>query len=102
MELHSPQSLYRTHGISVEPRPARRASMTSLLAKLGEIGRVISREMRHRRAVAELSEMDDHLLRDIGVSRTQIPYIVRHGRLELHRQSQPYAYQRPARVDPRR
>lgn len=44
-----------------------------LSAKLG-------RAMERRRAVAALSHMSDHQLRDIGISRTQIDHAVEHGR----------------------
>lgn len=35
---------------------------------------------RRRRIEAELYELDDRMLRDIGLTRTEIPYLARHGR----------------------
>ncbi len=40
----------------------------------------LGRAMERRRAVAALSHMSDHQLRDIGISRTQIDHAVEHGR----------------------
>jgi uncharacterized protein YjiS (DUF1127 family) len=41
------------------------------------------REQRMRQAVATLAEFDDRSLRDVGISRSEIDYVVRHGRAEL-------------------
>jgi uncharacterized protein YjiS (DUF1127 family) len=37
----------------------------------------------HRRAVAELRSLDDRTLRDLGLSRTGLDYIVDHGREDV-------------------
>lgn len=37
----------------------------------------------HRRAVAALNELDDRTLRDLGVSRAGLDYIVDHGREDV-------------------
>lgn len=86
MELHSPQSLYRVHGLSIEPTRPGAISIGSLLARLGDLARAISHEVRCKRAVAELAAMDNHLLRDIGVHRSEIRHFVRHGRPEPRHQ----------------
>ena len=44
-----------------------------LAAKLG-------RAMERRRAVAALSHMSDHQLRDIGITRGEIEHAIDHGR----------------------
>ena len=46
------------------------------LARSGSnIYRGITGALRKRRTIAELSRLDDHVLADIGISRTQIPMI---------------------------
>lgn len=39
--------------------------------------RNITRTLRHRKAERDLRGLPDYLLKDIGVSRGQIPFIVR-------------------------
>ena len=41
---------------------------------------LIAREVRIRRDMRLLAEMDDAMLRDVGLDRTQIEPAVRHGR----------------------
>ncbi|WP_352230588.1 DUF1127 domain-containing protein [Rhizobium sp. CG4] len=40
----------------------------------------VERRWRLRNAANHLAELDDHMLRDIGVGRCDIEYIVRRGR----------------------
>jgi len=37
-------------------------------------------DQARRRARHELAMLDDRMLRDMGISRTEIDYVVRHGR----------------------
>ncbi len=60
---------------SVSPRPALR-----LLHLAYATYAVITRELRLRRDMQRLAEYDDHMLRDIGITRMDIDRIVRDGR----------------------
>jgi uncharacterized protein YjiS (DUF1127 family) len=39
----------------------------------------LRRELRIRKAIRDLQQMPEHLLRDLGLSQSDIPYVVRHG-----------------------
>jgi uncharacterized protein YjiS (DUF1127 family) len=41
---------------------------------------VLRREIRIRRSRLELSSMSTHMLQDLGLTRAEIEYVVRHGR----------------------
>ena len=41
---------------------------------------VIADELRIRRDMRQLAAMDDHMLKDIGLRRSEIEYCVRYGR----------------------
>ncbi len=60
---------------SVSPRPGLR-----LLHLAYPTYAVIMRELRLRRDMQRLAEYDDHMLRDIGITRMDIDRIVRDGR----------------------
>jgi uncharacterized protein YjiS (DUF1127 family) len=78
MEMHSRQSLYAVHGISVRTRTQSHWRwMMSLFATLPRLTSSVKAELRARRAAAELAEMDDRMLRDMGVSRYEIASAVR-------------------------
>ena len=47
--------------------------------------RVYIERRRQYRAVAELQLLSDRSLKDIGVPRSEIQYLTRHGRYERHR-----------------
>ena len=52
-------------------------------AVAGATSRVAARYVRQRqiaRSIGALSQLSDHVLKDIGVERCDIPRIVRHGR----------------------
>ncbi len=40
----------------------------------------IRRHLTHRKAMRDLSGLEDHLLADLGISRGEIASIVQHGR----------------------
>ena len=83
MEMHSRKSLYEIHGISVPPRRQRRwrslarRGIARTLAVLQAIATAIQAELATRRAIRELASMDDHMLRDIGLTRGEIQITIR-------------------------
>ena len=81
MEMHSKASLYEIHGI-VAPRrsrsrPIARRLVAGILAFVAIVKRAIEAELAARRAMAELADLDDRMLRDLGVSRSEIESKVR-------------------------
>jgi uncharacterized protein YjiS (DUF1127 family) len=89
MEMHSRKSLYETHGIGSPPRLhsrsgriARRA-VTRFLAVLKALKTAIEAELAARQACAELASMNDHMLRDLGITRTEIESKVRRSRASI-------------------
>ncbi len=89
MEMHSQRSLYEIHGISAPPRRqsrrgriARRA-ITRLLAVLKRMKAAIEAELAARHAIEELARMNDHMLRDLGITRSEIESTVRRSRASV-------------------
>ena len=89
MEMHSQRSLYEIHGISAPPRRqsrrgriARRA-ITRLLAVLKRMKAAIEAELAARHAIEELARMNDHMLRDLGITRSEIESAVRRPRANV-------------------
>ena len=89
MEMHSQRSLYEIHGISA---PLRRQSrrggiarrtITRLLAVLKRMKAAIETELAARRAIGELAGMNDHMLRDLGLTRGEIEGTVRRPRANV-------------------
>jgi uncharacterized protein YjiS (DUF1127 family) len=78
MEMHSPQSLYAVHGISIRTRTRSRSHwMRHLFALLLRLTTSFKAELRARRAAVELAGKDDRMLRDIGIERSEIESAVR-------------------------
>jgi mannose-6-phosphate isomerase-like protein (cupin superfamily)/uncharacterized protein YjiS (DUF1127 family) len=89
MEMHSQRSLYEIHGINAPPRPqsrwsriARRA-INRLLVVLTRMTEAIQAELAARRAIEELAGMNDHMLRDLGITRGEIESEVRRPRVNV-------------------
>jgi uncharacterized protein YjiS (DUF1127 family) len=53
---------------------------STFVSALTGLWSVLERARERRRASAALRSFDDRMLRDIGVSRWEIEYMVRHGR----------------------
>jgi uncharacterized protein YjiS (DUF1127 family) len=70
-------------------KPSRAEGLGSLLwALLASPGRLIAAilaEIEARRAIQALADLDERMLRDIGIERDQIPHACRHGRDALLR-----------------
>jgi uncharacterized protein YjiS (DUF1127 family) len=89
MEMHTPESLHATHGIVVQPRPrGRSSSIKLLLAMCFRMRLVLRREREIRRAAAELESLSEHMLNDIGITRTDIKHVVRRSRSPFWRRSE--------------
>jgi uncharacterized protein YjiS (DUF1127 family) len=89
MEMHSQRSLNEVHGINAplrrwsrRGRIARRA-ITRLLAVLKSMKAAIEAELAARRAIDELAGMNDHMLRDLGITRSEIESTVRRSRANV-------------------
>ncbi len=57
-----------------------RSRRTKLLTVAFQSRQLFSNLLVHRRAYAQLSNLDDRMLRDIGISRANIRSAIRHGR----------------------
>jgi uncharacterized protein YjiS (DUF1127 family) len=78
MELHSRQSLYEVHGISARDKARLQVLWTTgIFAVLTRVKSALRAEVQARRAASELAGLDDRMLRDIGVSRSDIERAVR-------------------------
>ena len=88
-QMHSQPSLYDIHGISAPPRrqsaPGRiaRGAIARFLAVLKAIKAAIEAELATRQAFAELASMNDHMLRDLGITRSEIESTVRGSRASI-------------------
>ena len=105
MEMHSRQSLYETHRISVMRARLRRRSngrfgLAQVIAFLRAAVTAIQAELAARRAIAELATMNDHQLRDIGISRHEIESAVR-GLQNVATEQGADAFAREARISGR-
>ena len=95
MEMHSQRSLYEIHGISA---PARRRSqrgrfarraINRFLAILKAVKTAIEAEWAARHAIEELASMNDHMLRDLGITRGEIESTVRRARAIIRTEHEP-------------
>ena len=85
MNMRTRQPLYETHSISVmrarlRRRSTRRFGLAQFVTFLRAAVVAIRTELAARRAMAQLASMNDHQLRDIGISRCEIESAVRTGR----------------------
>ena len=69
-----------THGLSGLASDSTSHGLSNLLAWPARIARWIANEHHYNRDMAELHQLDDRVLRDIGIDRSEIGSVVRHGR----------------------
>jgi uncharacterized protein YjiS (DUF1127 family) len=63
------------------PVPAANISFVmELLTGPVRLYRLAQAERKHRRAMKELYELDDRMLKDIGIDRSEVPRVARFGR----------------------
>lgn len=63
------------------PVPAASMSFAmELLTGPARLFRLAQAEWQHRRSMKELYELDDRMLKDIGVDRSEVPRVARFGR----------------------
>ena len=70
-------------GADPQPRaalPRRHTVGAWLVRTVAGLAAAIAREMRVRRAMRDLAMMDEHMLRDIGITRAEIGHATRFGR----------------------
>lgn len=59
---------------------APRSFAAASFAGIQKVGGWVAREIRVRRDMRRLAEFDEHMLRDIGIGRSEIEGAVRYGR----------------------
>ena len=85
MKMHAAGSLLTDHAIAGQPVERGAWSRAkSLLNLVSSAAWGVVRWHRHRRDIGELLRLDDRLLADIGLSRSEIEEGVRFGRWSRH------------------
>jgi len=65
-----------------------RSLIAAMLTAPKRLAAKVLEELAARRAMQTLASLDDRMLRDIGIDRSQIPHASRHGREALARSSE--------------
>jgi uncharacterized protein YjiS (DUF1127 family) len=73
-QINGGRFLYEVHGpyATATPEPARRPLIGRLIERLSAWLRETARQIRLRRAANEMHRLDDRMLNDIGITRSQI------------------------------
>ena len=80
MEMHTAQSLMDVHGIDAEPAGSKQSAARQLWEVVRAApGRLVAWQ-RYRKELEELSRLDDRMLADIGLRRSDVERIMRNGR----------------------
>jgi uncharacterized protein YjiS (DUF1127 family) len=66
-------AMQATHTLSAK---SHRGLVDLIFSALG----ALHKEVRIRRSMVEVSSMDEHMLRDLGLTRDDVERVVRHGR----------------------
>lgn len=77
-----------THAIIITAKPVRTFGWLGPIASgLRAVGRIFQRLIAtmirrrcEKRMMVALSALENHMLKDIGIGRSEIPYLVQHGR----------------------
>jgi uncharacterized protein YjiS (DUF1127 family) len=85
MEMHTAGSLQRIHGLTFAPAPNGAGNLYQTIlnaaARITAGARAMAaawrRSLHKQRAMAQLEQMDDLMLADIGLTRSEIPHAVR-------------------------
>jgi uncharacterized protein YjiS (DUF1127 family) len=81
-ELERRASVERNLAIAACTRAAMRATtkwLRRLVLRSMQMARDLAAERRHRRAIRALEQLDDRMLKDMGVQRCEIEFAVRNG-----------------------
>ena len=77
------------------------AALARLNAALRNVWRVYAEQRRRRKAMADLQALSDDALKDIGVRRSEIYWVIHHGRYEPRITVQPVALPASSRLQSR-
>lgn len=85
MEMHTTSSLHAVHGLTL-PRPRQSAAAwpRRMVASLARLAASLRCALRVRGDLVELARLNDHMLHDIGLDRSDVA-LIRAGRYERGR-----------------
>ena len=81
MEMHTSSSLLRVHGIESQPARLGTFGLVTCISRVFQsLAEKFARRRRFQRDIRELQRLDDRMLADIGMRRSEIERMVRRGR----------------------